>query len=360
MEINNPTKKAILMATIAAMFYGLSSPISKVLLKQIPPTLMAALLYLGAGIGISIIIFIQNKQHKQSSEAKITKKEMPFVLAMIILDILAPIFLMIGLTLTTAGSTSLLNNFEIVATALIAMFAFKESVGKRMWIALFFITLASIILSFEDVLHFQPSIGALFVLLASICWGLENNCTRVLSIKDPLEIVVIKGLGSGLGALLIAFSIKAFSNNWLYIGIALFVGFIAYGLSLYLYISAQRHLGATRTSAYYAAAPFLGVLASWFILKEPVNLTFFIALVIMIIGTYFMISEEHQHDHTHIEMTHEHKHSHSGLHHTHSHDYVVKGAHSHEHTHHPMTHRHNHTPDLHHWHSHQHDHEHDA
>jgi drug/metabolite transporter (DMT)-like permease len=212
---------------------------------------------------------------------------MPYTVAMVALDILAPIFLMIGLTMTTPANVSLLNNFEIVATSLIALFIFKEAISKRLWLAIGLITVSSIILSVEDGSSFSFSLGSFFVLLASVCWGFENNCTRMLSLKDPLQVVIIKGLGSGLGSLIISFAIKETSTDLLYIMATLLLGFVSYGLGVYFYVYAQRELGAAKTSAYYAVSPFIGVALSFIIFFEVPTISFVIALSIMIAGAYF-------------------------------------------------------------------------
>lgn len=344
--------KAIFMAILAAALFGISSPASKLLLVEVPPTLMASLLYLGAGFGMLVIKLIQRLSKREQIEAGITKNEMPYVAGMVILDIAAPICLMIGLTITTSANASLLNNFEIVATSIIALFIFKESIGKRLWIAITLITISSIILTVEDLSSFSFSIGSIFVLLACFCWGFENNCTRMLSLKDPLQIVVVKGLGSGLGSLIIAFVLKQYTQNTLYLCMSLLLGFVAYGLSIYFYIIAQRGLGAARTSAYYAVAPFIGVILSIIIFDQQITISFTVALVIMVLGAYFAAVENHKHIHIHEELTHEHRHDHNDSHHSHSHDYVIDGEHSHIHTHEKTKHVHKHTPDMHHSHSH--------
>jgi drug/metabolite transporter (DMT)-like permease len=210
---------------------------------------------------------------------------------MVVLDIAAPLFLMIGLTRTTAANASLLNNFEIVSTSVIAMLIFKERIGRRLWIAIGLITLSSILLSVEDAGSFQFSFGSLFVLAACVCWGLENNCTRCLSKSDPLEIVVIKGFGSGIGSVVIGLVAGEALPLWGDILKILLLGFVAYGLSIYFYVYAQRDLGAAKTSAYYAVAPFIGVLLSFVIFREIPGVLFFIALAIMIAGTW-MVNKE--------------------------------------------------------------------
>jgi drug/metabolite transporter (DMT)-like permease len=344
--------KASSFAILAAALYAISSPVSKLLLKEIPPTLMASFLYLGAGLGMSIVGFVKHKKYKEKTEAKLTKKEFSFTALMVILDIAAPIFLMFGLTMTTSANASLLNNFEIVTTSLIALLIFKESISKRLVGAISLITVSSIILSIKDMSSFSFSFGSIFVLLACICWGLENNCTRKLSVKDPLQIVVIKGFGSGIGALLIALALGEQTNNILYIIAALLLGFFAYGLSIFFYIYAQRDLGAAKTSAYYAIAPFIGVGLSLIIFKEIPTLSFVIALIIMIIGAYFASTEEHNHRHSHIVITHEHSHNHDDGHHSHLHHKTIIKNHNHIHTHEECTHSHKHTQEIHHSHAH--------
>ena len=173
----------------------------------------------------------------------------------------------------------------------------------------------------------------------------------MLSIKDPLQIVVIKGFGSGFGALIIAIAIKEYSFNALYITYALLLGFFAYGLSIYFYILAQRDLGAVRTAAFYAVAPFIGVILSFILFSQKITTSFVVALVIMVFGTYFAAVEKHKHVHTHEVIEHEHRHNHWDGHHDHIHEYPVE-EHSHLHQHQQKTHKHHHTPDLHHNHSH--------
>lgn len=278
--------KAIFYAILAAGLYAINVPVSKLLLKEIPSIIMAGLLYLGAGIGMFIL-----EKFNYKEELPLTKRELPYTAAMVILDIAAPIFLMIGLTKCSAANASLLNNFEIVATSLIALFIFKEDISKRLWIAIVLVTLSSILLSFEDMSSLQFSWGSLFVLLACVCWGVENNCTRMLSSKNPAQIVIIKGFGSGLGAIILSLIIGEYFFRIDYMMLALILGFIAYGLSIYFYIYAQRDLGAAKTSTYYAVSPFIGTGLSLVIFNEIPSIVFIIALIIMAIGTYFASTE---------------------------------------------------------------------
>ena len=284
--------KAIFYAILAASLYALNAPVSKLLLKDVPPTMMAGMLYLGAGIGMTLMGLVRSKTGNGKQEMQLTKKDLPYTLGMVILDIAAPIFLMIGLSRTTAANVSLLNNFEIVATSIIALLIFKERIGKRLWIAISLITLSSILLSVEDSSSFSFSFGSLYVLAACVCWGLENNCTRCLSKSDPLEIVVIKGFGSGIGSVIIGLAVGEALPLWGDILKILLLGFVSYGLSIYFYVYAQRDLGAAKTSAYYAVSPFIGVLLSFIIFREIPGVLFFIALAIMIAGTWMVNSDQ--------------------------------------------------------------------
>lgn len=279
-------KKGIFFALLAAALYAINSPLSKILLDYMSPTLMAGFLYIGAGIGMAIIALIRKLSKGEKSEQHLTKKELPYTIAMILLDIAASICLLFGLKATTAANASLLNNFEIVATALIALIFFKEKISFRLWLGIIFVTVSCGFLSFEDASSFQFSYGSLFILLACVCWGIENNCTRKISLKDPMQIVFLKGIFSGIGSIIIGLCIgERITVLWSVFAI-MGVGLIAYGLSIFSYVYAQRILGATRTSAYYAIAPFIGTSLSLIIFRELPPYTYFIALVLMIIGAW--------------------------------------------------------------------------
>ena len=269
-------------ALLAALLYALSSPISKLLLEFVGPTLMAACLYLGAGFGLLLV-----KKTKKTKEEKLEKKDMPYVVGMVVLDIIAPILLMMGLTITSSSNAALLNNFEIVATTVIAYFIFKEKISKNLLIGIILVLISSIILTF-DITSLKFNLGSILVLLAAISWGFENNCTKMISNKNPIDIVIIKGIFSGLGSLIISIIINEFTLNY-YLIFALILGFFSYGLSITTYIYAQRHLGASKTSAFYAVNPFIGTLLSLIIFKDMPNFNFVIALVIMMIATIFIV-----------------------------------------------------------------------
>lgn len=274
----------ILFAILAAALYAINSPLSKILLDYMPPTLMAGFLYIGAGTGMIVIALFRKMRRNGKKEAKLTGREVPFTIAMILLDIAAPVCLLLGLKTTTAAEASLLNNFEIVATAMIARLVFNEKISARLWTGIVFITLPCWLLSCEDLSSLRFSYGSLWILLACIFWGFENNCTRKISSKDPLQIVLLKGIFSGLGSIAIGLCLgERITILWSVFAV-LIVGFIAYGLSIFFYVYAQRLLGAAKTSAFYGFAPFIGTLLSLVIFREMPHYTYFAALALMIVG----------------------------------------------------------------------------
>ena len=326
---------AILMAVMAAVFYAVSTPLSKLLLAHTGPTMLAAFLYLGAGIGIGIIYFAH--RGGEGSQEKLSRSDLPYTIGMIALDIIAPILLMNGVERTTAANAALLNNFEIVATAVIAFIIFREKISLKMWGALVLITLSSLILSFEGADSINFSSGSIMVIGASVCWGFENNCTRMISSKSTYEIVTLKGLFSGTGALIIALIIGEKFPSPAVIGMILALGFVAYGLSIFTYIRAQEVIGAAKTSAFYALAPFIGALLSFLLLNESLSRRYTAGLIVMIAGSLIAINDTLQYRHSHIH-THAIYHLHNGvieketLTHEHEHSHIGPGvAHHHSH-----------------------------
>lgn len=319
---------ATVYAILAAALYAISIPVSKILLDFTSPTMLAAFLYLGAGVGMFFYGIILKAVKKDDAAEPLTKKDLPYTVAMVVLDIAAPILLMFGISLSSAANVSLINNFEIVATSVIALVVFKEIVSKRLWLAIVLVTAASVILSFEGKGAFEFNAGSLFVFGACLCWGIENNCTRALSNKSSYQVVVIKGIFSGLGSLIVALLLSESFPAFKFILFALLLGFASYGLSIHFYIKAQKDLGAAKTSAYYSIAPFLGVAFGILLLGERPAIQFYIGLVIMIISTVLMVNDTITLQHTHIHAhTHTHEHMHGGLPHIHEH------THFHEHNH---------------------------
>lgn len=332
-------RNATFFAILAAALYAISTPLSKLFLGHISPTVMAGFLYLGAGIGMLILDGVERAAGIGGKKEQLTRKELPFTVAMVVLDIAAPILLMYGISRTNSANVSLLNNFEIVATSVVALVIFREVISKRLWLAIGIVTAASMILSFEGSEGFAFDSGSLFALGACICWGFENNCTRMISNKSAEEIVIIKGIGSGAGSLIIAAFLREPFPQIIFIPAVLLLGFVAYGLSIRFYILAQKELGAAKTSAYYSIAPFLGVLFSLFLLGERPGVQFYLAFCLMIAATVLIIKDtialQHTHAHTH---THTHLHRHGNIVHSHEHTHT----HTHLHTHGEHTEEHNH------------------
>ena len=278
---------AVISAVSAAVLYAICIPCAKLLSIHTGSTFLGAFLYLGAGLGLFITSpFIKNQQTKP-----LTKKELPYTIAMILLDIGAIIFLMFGIARTNSANVSLLGNFELVATVFAAFLIFKEAITKKLLLGIILITIASIILSFEGKASFVFSTGSIFVVLSCIFWGLENNCTRAISSKDTRQITTIKGIFSGIGSLVVALVIGEAIPDYKWILTSLLLGFISYGISVCLYIYSQRYLGAAKTGALYSIAQFAGVFFSIIILKERPEIQFYIALCIMIIATILVIND---------------------------------------------------------------------
>ena len=349
--MKSPNLPFILQALTAAIFFGASAPIAKLLLgDDIAPIYLAAFLYLGSGTGTFLFRLTQRIQSK-NVEADIKSPDIRWLAGAIISGgILAPIILMISLQNTPASTASLLLNFEGVGTTVIALLFFKEAIGRRAWTAIIVITLASIFLSTNFNEGFGISLGALGIILACVLWGMDNNFTRNISGKDPLAIVAWKGLVAGTFSFFLAFFL---GNQLLSLKIilgTLVLGFISYGLSTILFIRSMRGLGAARTSALYGTAPLAGVLLSIIIFGEFPSFFFIIAAILMIGGALLLINENHEHTHIHTAMIHEHSHSHVDS--AHGHD-DSKGVHSHEHEHPAEEHEHGHMPDIHHRHGHE-------
>lgn len=327
----NKKRTAIFFAILAAALYAVNIPFSKLFMVKVPSTMMAAFLYLGAGVGMLLCTLTEKKLSKNLEPEMLTRKELPYTVAMVILDIIAPILLMWGIRSTSSANVSLLNNFEIVATSVIALVVFRESISKRLWTAIVLVIIASVILSFEGAGSFSFQNGSFLVLGACICWGFENNCTKMISNKSSEEIVIIKGLFSGIGSLITALILGEQFPAGRWILFVMILGFVAYGLSINFYIMAQKELGAAKTSAYYSIAPFLGVAFSMLLLGERPRIQFYIALVIMAVSGLIMVKDtitlQHTHEHTH---THTHEHRHGNIVHTHEHTHTHTHQHIHE------------------------------
>ncbi|PKN91982.1 MAG: EamA family transporter [Chloroflexi bacterium HGW-Chloroflexi-6] len=340
----------LLQALLAAVFFGASAPLSKLLLGDVPPVLMAAFLYLGSGTGLVLTKLIQSGRSGPQREASLRRADLPWLAGAILSGgVAAPIVLMFSLENTPASTASLLLSFEGVATTLIALFVFKESIGRRAWAAILSITQASVFLSVNFSSGWGLSLGALGILLACILWGVDNNLTRNISGKDPLQIVAWKGLLAGTFSLLLAVFLGNQFPPLLSILAILLIGWVCYGLSTMLFIQSMRGLGAARTSALYGTAPLAGVILSIFIFGELPSAFFTFAALLMVGGALLLVNEKHQHFHLHSAQVHEHSHDHVDSEHGHD---SQPGTHAHDHEHPEQQHEHDHLPDIHHRHEH--------
>jgi len=345
---------SIIQALIAALLFGASAPLAKLLLGEVEPIPLAAFLYLGSGIGLlGVKLFQRINQQGLDGEAQIKKPDYLWLAGAIIAGgIAAPITLLFSLQSTPAATASLLLCFEGVATTMIAFFAFKESISRRAWWAIALITLASILLSVNLNAEWGLSLGALGIIAACILWGIDNNFTRNISSKDPLAIVTIKGLGAGSFSLGMAMILGNKLPAWDVVLGALVLGSLSYGASIVLFIHAMRGLGAARTSALFSSAPLAGMILSLLLFREIPSWMFLVAFPLMVAGTLFLVSEEHDHDHIHEMTVHEHAHAHDDGHHGHDHEGWYAEKHCHVHQHDELIHVHHHMPDLHHRHIH--------
>ena len=339
----------VVAALSAAALFGISTPLAKFLLGDVGPWLLAALLYLGAGLGLLILRLIraQHTPHLQGSETGWLAG------ATLTGGIVAPVLLMWGLTNMAASGVALLLNAEAVLTALIAWFVFRENFDRRIALGMALIVGGACVLAWPDRTEFRDSLPTVLVLAACLFWAIDNNLTRRISLTDATFIVMVKGLVAGTVNLLLAITLGAALPSPLTLVTAGLVGFVSYGASLLLFVVALRHLGTARTGAYFSTAPFVGAVISVVALSEPVTLKLAIAGLLMATGVWLHLTEHHAHVHTHKPLEHEHEHVHDE-HHLHGHDAAVAPGtpHTHRHRHDALTHSHEHYPDAHHRHDH--------
>jgi drug/metabolite transporter (DMT)-like permease len=351
--------KPVVSVLLSAALFGLSTPLAKALLGDIPPVALAGLLYLGVFLGLTLYAWALRAGGRgrdggrERREARLEKKDLPWLAgATLAGGVMGPICLMAGLSRVSGFSASLLLNFEGLTTAVIAVFLFKENAGKRVWLSLSLMTAAGVFLSWNPGGgRFAPE-GPVLVVLAMIGWGIDNNLTRQISDKDPVEIARIKGLVAGTVSTAAAFLLgHGFKMNGA-AGQGLAIGAVCYGLSLVLFIRALKGLGAFRTGAFFSLGPFVGSLASLVLLKDALRWPMAAAGSLMVIAVALIVSERHVHAHRHAQTVHSHSHSHGDLHHLHVHEAPVQEPHTHDHLHEATDHVHGHWPDTHHRHDH--------
>ncbi|MGH8610400.1 MAG: DMT family transporter [Gammaproteobacteria bacterium] len=336
----------VLAALGAALLFGAGTPLAKLLLDTVNPWLLAGLLYLGSGVGLTLYRWLC-----RSPAVRLPAHEaLWFVGATVAGGIIGPVLLMFGLTGMPASNASLLLNAEGVFTALLAWFAFKENFDRRIALGMVAIVGGAAILSWPGETRFAEGWPALAVLGACLAWGIDNNLTRKVSLTDATWIAAVKGLTAGMVNLGLAFSRGATLPPVPDVAEAMVVGFLAYGVSLALFVVGLRHLGTARTSAYFSIAPFFGAILA-LLFGETLTPQLLIAGALMALGISLHLTERHEHEHTHEALEHEHKHV-GDEHHQHDHDEQPGTQHSHRHRHQPLTHSHPHFPDVHHRHDH--------
>jgi len=347
-------KRPLIFIIISAALFGLSPPLAKLLVEDIPPVALAGLLYLGSFAGLSIFRWGRSAlMTDRKKVAALENKDIPWLAGAILFGgILGPILLMFGLRSISGFSASLLLNLEGLTTALIATVVFREYTGGRFWIALILMTLAGVFLSWDPDMGRFSLEGPLLVTAAMVCWGLDNNLTGHISDKDPVQIAQIKGLFAGSISFLLAVVLGMSIPFDTSLVLALLLGSLSYGLSLVLFIKALQGLGASRTGAFFSLAPFVGAVFSLAILREWLGWVMFPAAGLMILGVCFIWLERHVHRHLHRQQVHTHIHRHDDGHHFHTHPDNTNEPHSHEHTHQHIEHAHLHWPDTHHRHEH--------
>jgi drug/metabolite transporter (DMT)-like permease len=346
-------RSGVVAALISALLFGVTTPIAKQLLSGTQPFLIAGLLYVGSGVGVGALRLIQDGGWSSSA---LTRGDWPWVvLSTLIGGVVAPALLMTGLAHTDAASASLLLNLEVVFTALLGWLAFGEPAGSRVVAGLAAIFGGGLILVWPS--GFSPAGGwaaGWAIVAACSCWAVDNNLTRRISTADARILAAIKGLVAGLTNTLLALALGASFPSVAHTLATLLLGFIGYGLSLVLFIVALRQLGAARTGAYFATAPFIGAAVAMFLYGQPGSeVAFWLAAGCMGLGVWLHVTEFHEHEHVHEPLAHSHTHIHDE-HHRHEHDFDWDGnePHTHEHGHGWLRHRHAHFPDIHHRHGH--------
>jgi len=337
--------KGILAALAAAILFGGSTPFAKLLLGGIDPWLLAGILYLGSGIGLTALSLVA-----KGERSRLGSGEWPWLVGAILSGgVAGPVLLMYGLSGTSAATSSLLLNAEGVLTAVLAWVVFKENADRRIVLGMLAIVAGAVVLSWPGG-SVEPSWPSIAVLAACLCWAIDNNLTRKVSLSDPVQIAAIKGLGAGLTNVVLAVAMGVQIPPPATITAAGAIGFLGYGISLVAFVVGLRELGTARTGAYFSTAPFVGAAVSVLLLGESITLRLVAAAALMGAGVWLHLTERHEHDHHHDALEHEHAHEHDEHHHHHGDE--PQGAHVHSHRHEPMIHQHPHFPDAHHRHGH--------
>jgi len=341
-----------LLALASAALFGASTPLAKRLLESVSALQLAGLLYLGSGVALALL-WCGLRLAGVRSEAQLERRDLAWLTAATVCGgIAAPWLLLTGLRGMPASSASLLLNLEGVLTAIVAVMIFREAVGRRVWVGALVMLAGASVLSWSPGATLGISTPALFIVAACLFWALDNNFTRPISGADPIAIACIKGLAAGSVNLLLAVAAGDSLPGVASATSALVVGAAGYGVSLVLYVTALRHLGAARTAAHFGTAPFIGAILAVPLLGEPIDWRLATGFAFMLAATWTLLRESHDHEHVHAPQEHAHRHVHDEHHHHEHRGDEGPEPHTHPHRHERMRHTHPHFPDLHHRHHH--------
>jgi drug/metabolite transporter (DMT)-like permease len=340
--------RATIQALVSAILFGIATPFSKALLADLQANQLAGLLYLGAGM--CMLPWVWRRWRAGNAVLPRDRRNRFYLLGAVAFGgVAGPLLLLIGLRQALAASVSMWLNLEAVATAVLAVFIFREHLGRWTWVANIGVVAAGILLSYDA--GWSGWVGLLCVTGAAVAWGLDNNFTALIDGISPEDSTFWKGLIAGGINLAIGVALFPWASGWSWIA-AMLLGTFSYGISVTLYIRSAHGLGATRAQMLFAASPFFGVLLSVLWLGEGLSILQIAAVAILAASITLLFRDRHEHDHVHDEIAHEHEHRHGEGHHNHTHGPPATGAHTHRHAHEQVVHRHPHWPDLHHRHGH--------
>lgn len=320
--------RSVLFALLAAALFGASTPFAKLLLGDMSPVLLAGLLYLGSGLGLTLIRLVRDRGWQSSG---LTRAEWPWLLGAIFFGgVAGPVALMFGLMTTSGSSASLLLNLEAVLTAVIAWVVFKENADKRVVLGMAAIVAGGLVLSWPGQgTRASDWVGPVLIGVACLCWAIDNNFTRKVSASDALFVAGSKGVVAGLANTLLALSLGAVLPGFATTLATMGVGLLGYGFSLVLFVLALRGLGTARTGAYFSTAPFIGAFIALVVFGESTGFQFWMAAFLMGIGVWLHLTEKHEHEHEHGPLEYEHTHTHEKVRHSHAHFPDIHHRHGH-------------------------------
>jgi drug/metabolite transporter (DMT)-like permease len=347
-KFNLPALGGAALALAAAILFGVSTPLVQRAGVGLGPFSTAALLYAGAAIlGAAM-------RRPVELEAALRRDDAPRLALMAIFGAgIGPTALAWGLQHTSGTSASLMLALEAVFTALLARVLYRETMDRRVWTAMLLIFAGGVALVLDRGLQAGAQLaGIVAVLGATAAWGVDNTLSRALAERDPAQVVLGKSV---IGALLTGALAWCFDEphpRWQAALALLAIGASGYGLSLRLYLLAQRAFGAARTGSVFAFAPFIGAVLALVLGERTPSAGMALGGALMLAGVILHLVEKHAHEHEHQTLDHEHAHVHDDGHHNHTHDPMPAGPHSHRHRHEALRHSHAHVPDAHHTHEH--------